>query len=127
MVKVICDTSFLIHLANHRIKNLITLDTEIGDIQFVVPEIVHEELKNLSKNEKKSNEAKNTINFIKNFQTIKIQGNFADESLAAYIKNEGGVVATIDKVLKIKIKNLGGSVLSIANNRIVLENSKGFS
>ena len=127
MVKVICDTSFLIHLANHRIKNLITLDTEIGDIQFVVPEIVHEELKNLSKNEKKSNEAKNTINFIKNFQTIKTQGNFADESLAAYIKNEGGVVATIDKVLKIKIKNLGGSVLSIANNRIVLENSKGFS
>ena len=65
MVKVICDTSFLIHLANHRIKNLITLDTEIGDIQFLVPEIVHEELNNLSKNEKKSNEAKNTINFIK--------------------------------------------------------------
>ncbi|MFM7797222.1 MAG: PIN domain-containing protein [Candidatus Nitrosotenuis sp.] len=127
MVKVICDTSFLIHLANHRIKNLITLDTEIGDIQFLVPEIVHEELNNLSKNEKKSNEAKNTINFIKNFQTIETQGNFADDSLVEYIKNQGGVVATIDKILKIKIKNIGGSVLSIANNRIVLENSKDFS
>lgn len=121
MVEVICDTSFLIHLANHKIKNLTTLDTDIGEIQFLVPDIVLSELNNLAKKEEKTKEATNTIQYIKKFQTIKIGGSFADDSIISYIKNEGGVIATIDKDLKYKIKNHGGSVISIANNRIVLE------
>jgi rRNA-processing protein FCF1 len=121
LVEVICDTSFLIHLANHKIKNLTTLDTDIGEIQFLVPDIVLSELNNLAKKEEKTKEATNTIQYIKKFQTIKIGGSFADDSIISYIKNEGGVIATIDKDLKYKIKNHGGSVISIANNRIVLE------
>ena len=53
MVEVICDTSFLIHLATTRIKNISTLETEIGSLQFVLPDVVVNELQNLSKNEKK--------------------------------------------------------------------------
>ena len=124
MVKVICDTSFLIHLANHRIKNLATLDTDIGEIQFLVPDIVLDELNHLAKKEEKAKEATNTIQYIKHFTTIKIGGSFADDSILSYVKNEGGVIATIDKALKYKIKNYGGSVISIANNRIVLEANK---
>ncbi|MEK6817844.1 MAG: twitching motility protein PilT, partial [Thermoproteota archaeon] len=30
MVEVICDTSFLIHLATRRIKNIDNIDVEIG-------------------------------------------------------------------------------------------------
>lgn len=124
MVEVICDTSFLIHLANHRIKNLATLDTDIGNIRFLVPEIVHAELAKLARQEEKTREANATIQYIKNFKKINIGGTFADDSILQYVKENGGIIATIDKDLKYKIKNHGGSVISIANNRIVLEASK---
>ncbi|NDB63999.1 MAG: twitching motility protein PilT, partial [Nitrosopumilaceae archaeon] len=116
MVDVICDTSFLIHLANHRIKNLATLDTDIGFIQFLVPDTVISELNKLAKQEEKSKEANNTIQYIKNFKKINIGGSFADDSILKHVRNNGGVIATIDKELKYKIKNNGGSVISIANN-----------
>ncbi|MEM2160158.1 MAG: twitching motility protein PilT [Candidatus Nitrosotenuis sp.] len=121
MVKVICDTSFLIHLANHRIKNLNTLDTDIGSIQFLVPDIVVSELDKLTKKEAKNKEAAATIEYIKKFKQIKIGGSFADDSILSFVENNGGIIATIDKDLKYRIKRSGGSVLSIANNRIVLE------
>ncbi|MDG7050276.1 MAG: twitching motility protein PilT [Nitrososphaerota archaeon] len=124
MVEVICDTSFLIHLANHRIKNLATLDTDIGNIRFLVPEIVYEELAKLAKQEEKTKEASATIQYIKNFKKINIGGTFADDSILQYVKENSGIIATIDKDLKYKIKNHGGSVISIANNRIVLEATK---
>ena len=127
MVKVICDTSFLIHLANHRIKNLHALDTDIGYIQFLVPEIVISELNKLAKQEQKTKEATATLQFIKNFKKINIGGSFADDSIIQHVKDNGGVIATIDKDLKYKIKFNGGSVISIANNRIVLEASKSLT
>lgn len=40
------------------------------------------------------------------------------------MKNNKAIVATIDVELKKKIKNLGGTILSLANDRIVLEPSK---
>ena len=121
MVEVICDTSFLIHLANHRIKNLSTLETEIGDIQFVVPDTVVSELTKLSKQAEKTKEVNATLQYIKNFKKIQMGGSFADDSFVSYVRKNGGVIATIDKALKSEIKNSGGSVISIANNRIVLE------
>lgn len=124
MVKVICDTSFLIHLANHRIKNLATLDTDIGEIQFLIPDVVLSELNHLAKKEQKTKEATNALQYVKNFQTIKIGGSFADDSIISHVQKEGGVIATIDKDLKYKIKSNGGSVISIANNRIVLETNR---
>jgi rRNA-processing protein FCF1 len=41
-----------------------------------------------------------------------------------YVKNNGGIIATIDAELKNRIKNNGGSVLSVSNDKIVLEPSK---
>lgn len=49
MVRVICDTSFLMILASKNIKNISNLDTEIGTIEFIVPDIVVEELEKISK------------------------------------------------------------------------------
>ena len=49
MVKVICDTSFLMILASKNIRNISNLDTEIGTIEFMVPDIVVEELEKISK------------------------------------------------------------------------------
>ena len=49
MVKVICDTSFLMILASTNVKNISNLDTEIGTIEFMVPDMVIEELEKISK------------------------------------------------------------------------------
>lgn len=124
MVDIICDTSFLIHLANNRIKNLATLETEIGDIRFVVPDTVIAELTKISTLKDKKTTARVTIDYVKSFKTIKLGGDFADEAFVSYIKKRGGIIATMDKELKYTIKKLGGSVMSITNNKIVLESSK---
>ncbi len=49
MVKVVCDTSFLMVLASKKIKNISSLETEIGSLEFVVPDLVIEELTKISK------------------------------------------------------------------------------
>ena len=121
MVEVICDTNFLIHLATRRIKNLDNIDTEIGSLRFVVPQVVHNELLNLEKNPEKKQDILETLNFIKNLKILPIEGRFADKELVTFIKKNGGIVGTMDKELKKKIKKNGGSIISLANDRIVLE------
>ena len=121
MVEVLCDTNFLIHLATKRIKNIDNLDMEIGSISFVVPEVVKNELIKLQEIPEKNQEVTMTLNFIKKFKTIPINGTYADKELIDYVKNNRSIIGTMDKGLKNKIKKLGSSILSIHNDKIVLE------
>jgi len=121
LVEVICDTNFLIHLATRRIKNIDNLDVEIGQITFVVPQVVKNELSELTKNPEKNQDIQSTLNYIKNFKTIPILGTFADKELLDYVSNNKVIVATMDKELKKQIKNLGSSIMSFSNDKIVLE------
>ena len=121
MVEVICDTSFLIHLATRKIKNIDSVNTEIGQIQFVVPSVVLNELRKLSKTEEKKQDAIATLEFARNLKTTEMSGKFADQAIIERVRKRGGIIATIDNELKNKIKSLGGSVMSFSNDRIVLE------
>ncbi|MDC1136418.1 twitching motility protein PilT [Nitrosopumilus sp.] len=121
MVEVLCDTNFLIHLATKRIKNIDNLDMEIGSISFVIPEVVKNELIKLQQIPEKNQEVTMTLNFIKKFKTIPINGTYADKELIDYVKNNHSIIGTMDKGLKNKIKKLGSSILSIHNDKIVLE------
>jgi|TARA_B100001750_G_scaffold61354_1_gene48746 rRNA-processing protein FCF1 len=122
LVNAISDTSFLIHLATHRITNLSDLETEIGRIEFIVPDIVIQELKHLSEDKEKNKIATVTLDFIKDFKTNSITGKTADLGILDFVEKNGGIVATMDRELKVMIKQVGGSVLSIHNDKIVLEN-----
>ena len=121
MVEVICDTSFLIHLATRRIKNIDNLDMEIGSISFVVPEVVKNELIRLQNNPEKKQDIIKTLNFIKKLKSIPIHGNFADKELIEYVKNNRSIIGTMDKVLKKQIKQEGSSILSFSHDKIILE------
>ena len=121
MVEVICDTSFLIHLSTRKIKNIDSVNAEIGQIQFVVPSAVLNELRKLSKTQKKKQDAITTLEFAQNLKTIEMSGKFADQAIIDHVRNHGGITATMDKELKNKIKKLGGSVMSFSNDKIVLE------
>jgi rRNA-processing protein FCF1 len=122
LVEVICDTSFLIHLATNRIKNLDNLDIEIGQITFVVPQVVINELSVLEKKSEKKQDIESTRNYIKSFKIIPIPGLFADKELINYVLKNRVIVATMDKELKKQIKTLGSSIMSIHNDKIILEN-----
>ncbi len=121
MVKIIADTSFLIHLATHRIKNIDSVETEIGALSFIVPKIVKKELEHLAGDPEKKIISEQTLDFIKNFKTNYIDGNNADSAILEFIKENRSIVATMDKELKNKIKQSGSSILSIHNDKIVLE------
>ena len=121
MVEVICDTSFLIHLSTRRIKNIDNLEIEIGSINFVVPQVVKNELYKLQNILEKKQDVSTTLNFIKNFKTITITGNFADKELLDYVKKNRAIIGTMDKILKKKIKQNGGSVLSFSRDHVILE------
>ena len=121
LFEVICDTNFLIHLSTRRIKNIDSANSEIGDFQYVVPLVVLSELQRLSTIPDKEQDAKKTLEFVRNLKTIPISGKYADDAITEHVKKHGGTVATIDKELKSKIKNSGGSVISLSNDKIVLE------
>jgi len=121
LVEVICDSSFLIHLATKKIRNIDNLETEIGEIQFIVPDVVRKELQQLCENKSKRQAVLSTLDFIKKLKILQISGNYADESLVSYVRENGGIIATVDKELKNKVKELGGSIISLYNDRIVLE------
>jgi len=127
LVDVICDTSFLIHFATRRIKNIDSLDVEIGQIRFVVPSVVVTELEKLCNNPKKNQDALVTLNFSKKLKKLHISGNFADESLINFSKKNQCIIATLDKELKKKIKNAGGSIITFSNDRIILEPTKNLT
>jgi hypothetical protein len=121
LVEVLCDTNFLIHLATRRIKNIDNLDMEIGLISFIVPKVVKNELIKLQEIPEKNQEITITLNFIKKFKIISINGTYADQELINYVKNNRSIIGTMDRKLKTKIKQLGSSILSIHNDKIVLE------
>ena len=124
MVEVICDTSFLIHLATRKIKNIDSVNTEIGQIQFVVPTVVWNELVQISVNRNHSvkiQDALKTLKFARSLKNIPMSGTYADAAIVKHVKEHGGIIGTMDKELKSKIKRFGGSIMSFSNDKIVLE------
>lgn len=121
MVEVICDTNFLIRLATARIKNISSLDTEIGQVSFAVPRVVVSELHALARDPAKAGMAAATLEFIRNLRVLPIGGSFADAEILGHVRSRGGVVATLDRELKSGVKRAGGSVISLHGDRVVLE------
>jgi rRNA-processing protein FCF1 len=79
---------------------------EIGSISFIVPEVVKNELIKLQKIPEKNQDIILTLNFIKNFKIISINGTYADQELINYVTNNRTIIGTMDRKLKTKIKQL---------------------
>ena len=97
-------------------------DGNIFTSVFIVPKIVKKELEHLTGDPDKKIISEQTLGFIQNFPTNDIDGSNADVAILDYIKENRSIVATMDKELKNKIKQSGSSILSIHNDKIVLEN-----
>lgn len=118
--EILCDTSFLMHLATGRIHNA---DDTMGfsQIQWCVPQIVLTELERLADVPNKAGAARSALKMVRSMKKIPMGGMCADDMLLAYIQERGGYVATVDRELKRAVRAAGGHVISLHGDRIILE------
>ena len=121
MVEIICDTNFLIHLATKRIKNLDSVELDMGSLTFLVPNVVYSELEKLQNSMNKKEDIRKTLDFIKKFKRIPINGAYADKEILDFVKSKKSFVGTMDKNLKKKIKASGSNIISLHNDNLILE------
>ena len=97
---VICDTSFLIVLVSAPIKRIDQVEAEYGKLNFLVPDLVIEELKRLEQisGPKKAMLAKTAITISSSkAKVVKVKGSkHVDDSIIDYALNNNCAVATID-------------------------------
>lgn len=135
MADVLCDTSFVMHVATARIRNEGSLDTEIGELRYVVPPAVMAELGRLRREGEpaRAAAAAAALGFVERRAVVAdpasgdaaaaaASAETADEAIVGYVRDgAASIVATMDAGLKRAVKGAGGSVLSVAADRIVLE------
>lgn len=121
LARVLCDTSFLIHLATRRISNIDSVCSEIGSVTFVVPEVVLGELGRLRGVPEKRDAAEAALRYAEKLETVPMAAGSADPALVEHARNNRSIIGTMDRALKKQVREAGGSVMSFWNDRIVLE------
>ena len=124
-MNILCDTSFLMVLVTKPIKLVDKLVMQYGKINFLIPEVVIEELKNLVNNPsyKSSQSAKTVLKLTKKFEIIKTKRlHYTDDSILDYAINYKCAVATMDKNLIQRLISSKVTVFSLRNNKLLSVN-----
>ena len=127
------------HMATHRVRNMDRLGVDIGQISFVVPRIVLEELRHISDSTHNSN-AKRTgalqaMKLADSLDSVNLDYNYtcdndthitADDLIVEHALVHGGMIATMDRQLKRRLRE--GSrqkqhctIVSFSNDNIIIE------
>ena len=124
-MNILCDTSFLMVLVTKPIKLVDKLVMQYGKINFLIPEVVIEELKNLVNNPsyKSSQSAKTVLKLTKKFEIINTKRlHYTDDSILDYAINYKCGVATMDKNLIQRLISSKVTVFSLRNNKLLSVN-----
>lgn len=124
-MNILCDTSFLMVLVTKPIKLLDSIVIEYGKINFLIPDVVIEELKRLVHNPsyKSSLSAKTVLEITKKFEIINTKKlNYTDDSIIDYAINYKCAVATMDKNLIQRLISSKVMVFSLRNNKLLIMN-----
>jgi rRNA-processing protein FCF1 len=117
---VICDTSFLMVLVSAPIKCIDKVEKEIGKLNFLVPDIVIEELKHLERSSapKKSMIAKTAIDISSsNSKIVQVENcRYVDDAIINYAMSHNCAAATIDRNLKKRLLVNNILVMTLSNN-----------
>ncbi len=121
---VICDTSFLMVLVSVPIKCIDKVEKEIGNINFLVPDIVIEELQHLEQTSgpKKAMIAKTAIEITRAKSVVVQVENFqyVDDAIFDYAKSHYCAAGTIDINLKKRLLANNILVITLSNNRLIV-------
>ena len=124
-MNILCDTSFLMVLVTKPIKLFDSIVIQYGKINFLIPDVVIEELKNLVHNPsyKSSLGAKTVLEITKKFEIIHTKKlNYTDDSIIDYAINYKCAVATMDKNLIQRLISSKVMVFSLRNNKLLIMN-----
>jgi uncharacterized protein len=124
-MNILCDTSFLMVLVTKPIKLLENIVIHYGKINFLVPDVVIEELKILvnKSSYKRSQMAKTVLEVTKKFEIVNTKkSNYRDDSIIDYAINYKCAVVTMDKNLIKRLISSKVMVFSLRNNQLLIMN-----
>lgn len=124
-MEIVLDTNALMYAAKYKIDIIRVIREKLGLTGVYVPNLVVNELKNLSKTaDKKADKDAAWLAYqmiTKNKITeINLLGK-ADEAIMAYAVGHKAAVLTNDTILKFKLKQLGVKVYNIRQKKLVEE------
>ena len=125
MINIIIDTSFLIALVTKPIKLLDDIIINYGKINFLIPDIVIEELKKIAnrKSYKISQIARTALEIAKQFEIVNTKKlRYPDDSLLDFAISYNCAIATVDKNLIKRSLSEKIMVFSLKNNKIIINN-----
>ena len=120
-----CDTSFLMVLVTKPVKLLDDITINYGKINFLIPDIVIEELNKLKnrKSYKISQMARTVLEIATQFEIVKTKKlRYTDDSLLDYAISYNCAIATIDKNLIKRSLSQKIMVFSLKNNKLRIIN-----
>lgn len=125
-MNVICDTSFLMVLVSSRIKQLDTIEDELGKLHFLVPDIVLDELRHIqdAAGPKRSMIARTAVKIVlSKFELVRLkQSHTVDDAIVEYAKSNKCAAATLDINLKRKFIQNKILVFTLSKNRLITAN-----
>ena len=127
-MQVLCDTSFLMVLVSKPIKRVAKIESQLGRLDFLVPDIVEGELERLAQNAgpKRSRLAKTALELAKaKFKTVTVApAKHVDDSIVEYAMAQKCAVATIDTNLRRRLIANQVLVLSLSEDNFIVANPK---
>jgi rRNA-processing protein FCF1 len=127
-MEILCDTSFLMVLVSKPIKQVPKVESQLGRLDFLVPDIVQEELVRLAEKAgpKRSTLAKTALELAKaKFRTVGVaKARHVDDSIIEYAVKHKCAVATIDTNLRRRLIANEVLVLTLSRDRLIVANPK---
>jgi uncharacterized protein len=125
-MNVLCDTSFLMVLVSAPLKRMTKIEMELGRLTFLVPSVVIGELQRLETRAgpKRSLIARTAIEIANSrlrIVDIPNYGGKVDEAILEFAMASNYAVATLDRNLKIALRRNNILIISLSNNRLVIE------
>jgi rRNA-processing protein FCF1 len=127
-MQVLCDTSFLIVLVSKPLKQVAKIESQLGRLDFLVPDIVEGELEQLARNAgpKRSGLARTALEISRaKFRTVAVAPTkHVDDSIVEYAMANKCTVATIDTNLRRRLIANKVLVLSLSKDNLIIANPK---
>lgn len=115
-------------LVSKPLKRVTKIESELGRLEFLVPDIVETELERLAQKAgpKRSRLAKTALEIARNkFQKVRLpHARHVDDSIIDYAMAQKCAVATIDTNLRRRLIKNQVLVLSLSNDNLIVANPK---
>jgi len=127
-MEILCDTSFLMVLVSKPIKQVTKVESQLGRLDFLVPDVAEVELLRLAEKAgpKRSTLARTALELAKTkFKKVTVtKARNVDDSIIEYAIRHKCAVATIDTNLRRRLIANEVLVLTLSRDRLIVANPK---